>query len=131
MGCTPRPVPLRCSRLRCATPRRGRPNFRTWPVTAKQHHVVSRGKCSYEENSQLAQALIFLRAYSSTTRLVTFTIGGVAVTRWLTAPDPVTCAQAAVRTLAANLGQLLSNGHAAAPGATIVVTDNDDPFLAR
>jgi hypothetical protein len=89
------------------------------------------GKCSYEENSQLAQALIFLRAYSSTTRLVTFTIGGVDVTRWLTAPDPVTCAQAAVRTLAANLGQLLSNGHAAAPGATIVVTDNDDPFLAR
>jgi hypothetical protein len=93
--------------------------------------LVSGGKCSYEENSQLAQALIFLRAYPSTTRLVTFTIGGVDVTRWLTAPDPVTCAQAAVRTLAANLGQLLSDGHAAAPGATIVVTSNDDPFLAR
>jgi hypothetical protein len=33
--------------------------------------------------------------------------------------------------LAANLGQLHSNGHAAAPDATIVVTNNDDPFLAR
>jgi hypothetical protein len=33
--------------------------------------------------------------------------------------------------LAANLGQLLSHGHAAAPGATVVVTSNCDPFLAR
>jgi hypothetical protein len=85
----------------------------------------------YEENSQLAQALIFLRTCSSITRLVAFTIGGIDVTRWLTAPDLVTCAQAALRTLAANLGQLLSNGHAAAPGATVVVTSNCDPFLAR
>ncbi len=39
--------------------------------------------------------------------------------------------QAALRTFAANLGQLLINGQAAAPGATIVVTSNCDPFLAR
>jgi lysophospholipase L1-like esterase len=91
---------------------------------------VSGGKCSYEEGSQLAQALVFLRAHSSTTHLVTVTIGGNDLTPCLTNADPRTCAQAALGTLAANLQQSLTSVHAAAPGAKIVVTNYYDPFLA-
>jgi lysophospholipase L1-like esterase len=91
---------------------------------------VSGGKCGYEEGSQLAQALVFLRAHSSATRLVTLTIGGNDLTPCLTKADPVTCAQAALGTLAANLRQSLASVHAAAPGARIVVTNYYDPFLA-
>jgi lysophospholipase L1-like esterase len=91
---------------------------------------VSGGKCRYEEGSQLAQALVFLRAHSSATRLVTLTIGGNDLTPCLTKADPATCAQAALGTLAANLQRSLASVHTAAPGAKIVVTNYYDPFLA-
>lgn len=91
---------------------------------------VSGGKCSYEQGSQLAQALVFLRAHSSATRLVTLTIGGNDLTPCLTQADPATCAQAALGTLAANVQQSLASVHAAAPGAKIVVTNYYNPFLA-
>ena len=91
---------------------------------------VSGGKCAYEEGSQLAQALVFLRAHSSTTRLVTVTIGGNDLIPCLPQADPMTCAQAALGTLTANLAQSLTKVHTAAPGAKIIVTNYYNPFLA-
>ena len=44
--------------------------------------------------------------------------------------DPMTCAQAALGTLAANLARSLTNVHTAAPGAKIIVTNYYNPFLA-
>ena len=57
---------------------------------------VAGGKCSYEEGSQLAQALVFLRAHSSTTRLITITLGGNDLAPCLPQADPATCAQTAL-----------------------------------
>ena len=91
---------------------------------------VAGGKCSYEEGNQLAQALVFLRAHSSTTRLITITIGGNDLTPCLPQADPATCAQTALSTLAVNLRQSLTKVRAAAPTAKIIVTNYYDPYLA-
>ena len=91
---------------------------------------VAGGKCQYQQGSQLAQALVFLNAHRSTTRLVTVTIGGNDATPCLTNANPGACVTAALNTLAANLGQALSAVHAAAPLAKIVVTNYYNPFLA-
>ncbi len=95
--------------------------------------LVAGGRCDYEEGSQLAQALVFLRAHSSSTGLVTLTIGANDVTPCLRVPDQtqvVPCVQDRLATLAANLQQTLTQVHAAAPGARIVVTNYYNPFLA-
>jgi lysophospholipase L1-like esterase len=91
---------------------------------------VAGGKCSYEEGNQLAQALVFLRAHSSTTRLITITICGNDLTPCLPQADPTTCAQTALSTLAVNLRQSLTKVRAAAPTAKIIVTNYYDPYLA-
>lgn len=96
--------------------------------------MVNGGRCSYEEGSQLAQAVVFLRAHSWTTRLVTVTIGANDVTPCLRlVPDNAAvaaCLQASLTTLRDNLGSVLSQVHAAAPGARIVVTNYYNPYLA-
>lgn len=91
---------------------------------------VAGGKCSYEEGSQLAQALAFLRAHSFTTRLITITIGGNDVTPCLPQADPTTCAKTALGTLTANLQRSLIKVRAAAPTAKIIVTNYYNPYLA-
>lgn len=88
------------------------------------------GTCHYEEGSQLAQALVFLRAHATTTRLVTVTVGGNDVTPCLTQPDPVSCAQQVLTALATRLSTALVDVHIAAPGAQIVVTNYYNPYLA-
>ncbi len=91
---------------------------------------VQGGQCAYEQGSQLAQAVVFLRSHSTTTRLVTLTVGGQDVIPCLSAADPQGCVSTQLTTLATNLGRALSQLHAAAPTARIVVTNYYDPYLA-
>src|SRR5262249_38952751 len=56
-------------------------------VTETSSEMISGGDCTYEEGSQLAQALVFLRAHSETTGLVTLTIGGNDLTPCLSRPQ--------------------------------------------
>jgi lysophospholipase L1-like esterase len=88
------------------------------------------GSCTYEEGSQLSQALVFLRAHASTTRLVTVTLGGNDVTPCLPQPNPQSCTQQALSGLATRLAAALAEVHAAAPSAQIVVTNYYNPYLA-
>jgi lysophospholipase L1-like esterase len=88
------------------------------------------GICGYEEGSQLSQALVFLRAHATTTRLVTVTLGGNDVSPCLAQPNPGACAQQALNGLATRLGTSLAEVHAAAPSAQIVVTNYYNPYLA-
>ncbi|MDX6326467.1 MAG: hypothetical protein QOK15_2821, partial [Nocardioidaceae bacterium] len=88
------------------------------------------GSCQYEEGSQLSQALVFLHAHATTTRLVTVTVGGNDVTPCLPQADPLSCARQALGGLATSLSKALNELHAAAPGAKIVVTNYYDPYLA-
>ena len=92
--------------------------------------LVNGGRCSYDEGSQLAEAVEFLSAHRHTTRLVTLTIGANDVTPCLSAPDRNACVQQRLTSLAANLRQALSAIHAAAPSADIVVTNYYNPYLA-
>lgn len=92
--------------------------------------LVNGGRCSYEEGSQLAEAIEFLKAHQHTTRLVTVTIGANDVTPCLSAPDRNACVQQRLTALAGNLRQVLSQAHAAAPAADILVTNYYNPYLA-
>lgn len=107
--------------------------------------ITGGGGCSYEEGSQLAQALVFLRAHADTTRLVTLTIGSNDVTPCMNpAESPVTIQGCLVRrlgvadptqpppagSLAGNLDSVLRELHQAAPTAQVVVTNYYDPYLA-
>jgi lysophospholipase L1-like esterase len=92
--------------------------------------LVNGGRCSYEEGSQLNEAIEFLKAHQNTTRLVTVTIGANDVTPCLTAPDRNACVQQRLTALAGNLQQVLSKAHAAAPDADILVTNYYNPYLA-
>lgn len=46
------------------------------------------GACTYDQGSQLAQALVFLRAHTDTTRLITLTMGANDVTPCLKPTEP-------------------------------------------
>lgn len=92
--------------------------------------LVNGGRCSYEEGSQLDEAVEFLSAHRHTTRLVTVTIGANDVTPCLSAPDRNACVQQRLTALAGNLQQVLSRAHAAAPEADILVTNYYNPYLA-
>ncbi len=97
--------------------------------------MISGGVCSYEEGSQLAQALVFLRAHARTTTLVTLTIGANDVTGCLTNGEgnPATiqtCTNDALAVYGQNLTSILAAVHAAAPDARVVITNYYNPFLA-
>ncbi len=92
--------------------------------------LVDGGRCTYDEGSQLNQALEFLHAHRNTTRLVTVTIGANDVTPCLSAADRNACVQQRLTALAGNLHLTLSKVHAAAPDADIVVTNYYNPYLA-
>lgn len=92
--------------------------------------LVSGGRCTYDEGSQLNQAIDFLQSHRYTTRLVTITIGANDVTSCVSAADPNACLQQRLTILGANLHQTLSKIHAAAPAADIVVTNYYNPYLA-
>lgn len=92
------------------------------------------GGCSYEEGSQLADALVFLGAHTATTRLITLTMGANDVTPCMNpahAPAVIQqCVTATLVTFSANLASILGQLHQAAPSAQIIVTNYYDPYLA-
>lgn len=95
--------------------------------------MVRGGRCSYEEGTQLAQALAFLHAHGRFTRLVTIDIGANDVQRCV-ARQPLgidaRCIENGMTDVATFLPQVLGALHAAAPEAEIVVLDYYNPFLA-
>ena len=95
--------------------------------------MVGGGRCSYEEGTQLAQAVEFLHAHHRTTRLVTIDIGANDVQRCVSrAPLGIDepCIRAGLADVQRLLPQVLARLHAAAPGARIIVANYYNPFLA-
>lgn len=92
--------------------------------------MISGGRCDYEEGSQLAAAVEFLRAHSRTTRLVTIDIGGNDVATCGFVLLPPSCTDPALDTLRTNLPVILDAlREAAGPHVQIIVLDYYDPFL--
>lgn len=116
------------------TVREDRPRTRLVNLACSGETTVSMidgGRCSYEEGSQLAQAVEFLHAHRRHTQLVTIDIGGndVAPCGW--AGLPPACTDAARATLRTNLPRILGAlREAAGPDVQIVVLNYYDPFLA-
>ncbi len=95
--------------------------------------MVTGGRCTYEEGTQLLQAVEFLHAHRRTTRLVTIDIGANDVQRCVSR-DPLgidlVCIQQGLGDVQRLLPQVLAQLHRAAPGARIVVLNYYNPFLA-
>ncbi len=92
--------------------------------------MISGGTCDYDEGSQLAAAVEFLRAHSRTTRLVTIDIGGNDVATCGFVLLPPSCTDPALDTLRTNLPVILDTlREAAGPHVQIIVLDYYDPFL--
>ena len=92
--------------------------------------MIQGGRCTYDEGSQLAQAVEFLHAHARFTRLVTIDIGANDVARCGAQGLPPECVQGGLGSVAANLPVILGRLRAAAPGVRIVVLNYYDPFLA-
>jgi lysophospholipase L1-like esterase len=95
--------------------------------------MVAGGRCTYEEGTQLAQALEFLRAHGRYTRVVTVDIGANDVQRCVSrAPLAIdmVCVQQGLADVNRTLPSVLAQLRAAAPGATVVVANYYNPFLA-
>ncbi|HSX66588.1 SGNH/GDSL hydrolase family protein [Nocardioides sp.] len=91
------------------------------------------GICSYDEGSQLDQAVVFLRAHARTTRLVTLSLGGNNVQRCAdrtTGQIDLVCVQQGMVRLAQELPAIVRTLRAAAPGVEIIVANYYNPFLA-
>lgn len=95
--------------------------------------LVSGGICSYEEGSQLDQALEFLHAHGRYTRLITLQVGANDVQRCVDRAtltiDPA-CIQAGMADVATYLPMALGKLRAEAPNAQVVVLNYYNPFLA-
>ena len=93
--------------------------------------MVEGDRCTYEEGTQLAQAVEFLHAHARNTRLVTLDVGANDITGCARpAIDPV-CAAGALQRINTNLGRILTELRAAAgPDVEIVVLNYYNPFLA-
>jgi lysophospholipase L1-like esterase len=91
--------------------------------------MIEGGKCTYEEGSQLDQAVEFLHAHRLTTRLVTLDIGGNDIAKCGFSGLQDSCIDPALATLRQNLPSIMERLHAAAPQAHIVVLNYYDPFL--
>lgn len=104
-------------------------------VTETSGDMINGGDCVYEEGSQLAQALVFLRAHSDTTGVITLTIGGNDLSECVRAggsmPVITACATTALGGVATNLSRILHDLHAAAPNATIIVGNYYNPFVVH
>lgn len=90
--------------------------------------------CPYDEGSQFAQALVFLKAHKDDTGLVTLNIGTNEVTPCLrrpTTPEIATCVQQQLGVLAGNLSHMLREIRAAAPGARVVVGNFYNPYVVH
>lgn len=95
--------------------------------------MVNGGRCSYDEGTQLAEALHFLKAHGKFTRLVTIDIGANDVQRCVSrSPLGVdfACVQSGLDDVATLLPAALQQIRAAAPDAEIVVANYYNPFLA-
>jgi lysophospholipase L1-like esterase len=102
-------------------------------VTENSGEMIHGGDCAYEEGSQLAQALVFLRAHSGTVSLVTLTIGGNDITPCLARPqgEIQACVTERLHTMGTNLAFILREVHAAAPGARVVVGNYYNPYVVH
>ena len=95
--------------------------------------MVSGGICTYEEGSQLDQALEFLHAHGRYTRVVTVQIGANDVQRCVdraTLTIDLVCIQAGMADVATYLPMILGKLRAEAPDAQLVVLNYYNPFLA-
>jgi lysophospholipase L1-like esterase len=103
-------------------------------VTETSPELIAGGDCTYEEGSQLAQGLVFLRAHSETTDLVTITIGGNDITPCLARPTVAeiqACVAVRLNALAGNLSHILREVRAAAPHARVVVGNYYNPYIVH
>jgi len=95
--------------------------------------MVSGGICSYDEGSQLDQALEFLHAHGRYTRAVTVQIGANDVQRCVdraTLVIDMVCIQAGMADVATYLPMILGKLRAEAPDAQLIVLNYYNPFLA-
>ena len=95
--------------------------------------MVNGGRCTYDEGTQLAEALHFLKAHGKFTRLVTIDIGANDVQRCVSrAPLAIDarCIEEGLGDVATLLPTALKQIRAAAPHAKIVVANYYNPFLA-
>ena len=95
--------------------------------------LVTGGICSYDEGSQLDQALEFLHAHGRYTRLVTLQIGANDVQRCVdraTLRIDSDCIQAGMADVATYLPMALGKLRAEAPNAQVIVLNYYNPFLA-
>lgn len=93
--------------------------------------LVDDGACTYEQGSQLAEALAFLRANAGDTRLVTLDIGANDILRCAFGGIDPTCATNALQEIGQNLRRILGEVRAAAgPDVEIVVLNYYNPVLA-
>src|SRR5262249_40856958 len=93
--------------------------------------MILGGICSYEQGSQLAQALAFLQAHQGSIALITLDIGANDVTPCLNAPDPALCVNTVGTNVAGALyAYILPALQGAAPGVPIVGMNYYNPFVA-
>jgi lysophospholipase L1-like esterase len=95
--------------------------------------MVSGGTCTYDEGTQLDQALAFLHAHGRYTRVVTVQVGANDVQRCVSRAPlaiDVACIAEGMADVAINLPTILDKLAAAAPDAQIVVLNYYNPFLA-
>lgn len=90
------------------------------------------GKCSYDDGSQLAQAVSFLKAHKNKVRMVTLDIGSNDVLHCVSPTTGIDmgCVTGALTRLQQNLPDILGQLRAASPQTRIVVLNYYDPILA-
>lgn len=88
------------------------------------------GICGYDEGSQLAQALVFLKAHKDKVAFVTIDLGWNDFKCDEANPNPGVCIPQGVASIKANLPAILAALQEAAPGIPIVGGTLYDPFLA-
>ena len=89
-------------------------------------------KCSYEDGSQLAQAVSFLKAHKNKVRMVTLDLGSNDVLGCVSKETGIDgeCVKNALGGIATNLPAILGQLRAASPHTRIVVLNYYDPILA-
>ncbi|KGN42706.1 SGNH/GDSL hydrolase family protein [Knoellia aerolata] len=93
--------------------------------------MLGTDRCSYEQGSQVAEAVEFLEAHKGKVDLVTIDIGANDVTPCARPSVDFACALAAVGTVEANLTNILGQLRAATgPDTEIIVLNYYNPFLA-
>jgi lysophospholipase L1-like esterase len=88
-------------------------------------------RCTYDEGTQLAQAVEFLHAHHAKTSLVTIDIGANDVQRCVSGGSlDLACVADGMAAVSRNLPTILGALRQAAPDVPIVVLNYYDPFLA-